>query len=84
MNRIDDAYGRIEALPIHSIYGYEWDCANCHFHYRAADGFCGGCGLLYDEAMANVYADALGEPCDHGAMLDRDAVLQAISAAAEA
>lgn len=68
--KLDELRAKVEALPVHSISGYEWECDNCQYRYFDSDpppikGYEG----TYDSA---------GNPCDHGSLLDRDLVLAAL------
>ena len=64
----------IEALPAHSISGYEWECHTCHYH----DVWPGNntplpCG--HPRTSGSDEYDPDGIACDHGNLLDRDRVL---------
>ncbi len=72
----------VSALPVHSISGYEWECDTCHFGHPNMAGEsppCEVCGKVHDDRNLWDY-DSTGRPCDHGNLLDRDAVLAAIEA----
>lgn len=80
----------IEALPVHSISGYEWECDGCHYHWakrevivpfqesRVIPYDCDTCGVAVTQDE-NVDRD--GVPCDHDELLLRSQVLEAIAAA---
>jgi hypothetical protein len=68
-----DLRAAIEALRVHGIAGYEWECSECHYHF--VNQPCLVTGKLAD---ADGEFDSAEAPCDHGALLDRGAVLRVI------
>ena len=82
MERVTFIREQIEALPVHSIHGYEWDCAACHYHYMFGNdpsGKCGSCGRVVDDPNVQDMCDNNGRPCTHDALLDRDQVIEVLS-----
>jgi hypothetical protein len=67
---LDEVIAAIEALPVHEISGYEWECDECHWDFKRADG------------ETNV--DSQGNPCDHRDLLDRKLVLAILKDARKA
>lgn len=77
-----DLRSAIEALPVHEIEGYEWECYTCHFHshWLGDDGPlpCGHPLAARADHGTDEY-DADGVMCDHRSLLDRDRVLAVLA-----
>lgn len=69
MDRLRSLRETIEALPVHSIDGYEWDCDICTYRPSAPGG---------NEDWET--RDPNGRICDHRELVDRTALMEALAA----
>jgi hypothetical protein len=74
--RLAAARAAIEALRVHDIGGHDWECYECHYHFINSP-----CHLTGKVADADGEFDSTETPCDHGALLDRGAVLAVLAEA---
>ena len=73
MSAMSKILTEIEALPVHSISGYEWECGVCHFHFAHRECWSSGVKADIDGEV-----DPDERPVDHGELLSRAQVLMII------
>lgn len=73
VDRLRSLREAIEALPVHSIDGYEWECDICQFRFAHSQ-------TPPPDGVTEGSYDPDGVLCTHLALLDRDRVFEALAA----
>lgn len=69
----------VEALPVHTIGGYEWECYECHYHFANHPCHIAEHGTpAHDQEVSSD-----GQPSQHDRLVDLDQVLAIVQASHE-